>query len=68
MKLNSYRTGNFKSFGPVPQEIQLKPITLVFGPNSAGKSSIIHSLLWLNHMLGNRRSRRGATARWRRSG
>src|SRR4051812_49328113 len=36
---------NFKAFGPT-QRIPLKPITLIFGPNSAGKSSIIHSLLF----------------------
>ena len=29
----------------------LKPITLVFGPNSAGKSSMIHSCLCLNHVM-----------------
>jgi hypothetical protein len=40
---------NFKAFGPVAQTVPLKPITLVFGPNSAGKSSIIHSLLWFQH-------------------
>lgn len=42
---------NFKAFGPVAQTVPLKPITLVFGPNSAGKSSILHSLLWLQHGL-----------------
>jgi hypothetical protein len=42
---------NFKAFGPVVQKVPLKPITLVFGPNSAGKSSILHSLLWLQHGL-----------------
>lgn len=51
MKLNSFCIGNFKSFGPIAQEIPLKPVTLIFGPNSAGKSSIIHSLLWLNHVF-----------------
>jgi hypothetical protein len=52
MSLRSIQLANFKSFGPTPQEIPLKPLTLIFGPNSAGKSSIIHSLLWLNHFLG----------------
>ncbi len=35
--------GNFKAFGPT-QRVPIKPITLVFGPNSAGKSSLIHSI------------------------
>ena len=42
--LTSIKLGNFKAFGPA-QTIPIKPITLIFGPNSAGKSSIIHSLL-----------------------
>lgn len=37
---------NFKSFGS-RQTIPLAPITLIFGSNSAGKSSIIQSLLLL---------------------
>ena len=45
--LTSLKLGNFKAFGP-SQKIPIKPITLVFGPNSAGKSSFIHSLLLLH--------------------
>jgi len=41
--LQALRVGNFKAFAD-NQRIPLKPITLVFGPNSAGKSSFIHSL------------------------
>lgn len=41
--LTALRVGNFKAFAAT-QRIPLKPITLVFGPNSAGKSSFIHSL------------------------
>ena len=41
--LTTLRLGNFKAFGDT-QRVPLKPITLVFGPNSAGKSSLIHSL------------------------
>jgi len=37
--------GNFKAFGET-QTIPIKPITLIFGPNSAGKSSIIQSLIF----------------------
>lgn len=36
-------TGNFKAFAET-QRIPICPITLIFGPNSAGKSSFIHSL------------------------
>lgn len=41
--LTALRLGNFKAFGAA-QRIPLKPLTLIFGPNSAGKSSLIHSL------------------------
>jgi predicted ATPase len=41
--LTALGVGNFKAFGRT-QRIPLKPLTLVFGPNSAGKSSVIHSL------------------------
>jgi AAA ATPase domain len=40
--------GNFKAFGE-PQRVPIKPLTLIFGANSSGKSSIIHSLLLANH-------------------
>jgi hypothetical protein len=49
MRLKSIGISNFKAFGEEFQTIPIKPITLVFGPNSAGKSSLLHSLLWLNH-------------------
>ena len=41
--LKTFYTGNFKAFAET-QRIPIKPITLIFGPNSAGKSSFIHSL------------------------
>lgn len=41
--IRAFRVGNFKAFADA-QRIPLKPITLIFGPNSAGKSSFIHSL------------------------
>lgn len=34
---------NFKGIGD-KVEIELRPITLLFGPNSAGKSTILHAL------------------------
>jgi len=42
-RLHALRVGNFKAFADT-QRIPIKPITLIFGPNSAGKSSFIHSL------------------------
>ena len=51
MPINKLSITNFKAFGPVPQSVPFKPITLVFGPNSAGKSSLLHSLLWLREGL-----------------
>jgi hypothetical protein len=41
--LAALHIGNFKAFADT-QRVPLKPITLIFGPNSAGKSSFIHSL------------------------
>ncbi|HIJ88888.1 MAG TPA: DUF3696 domain-containing protein [Desulfuromonadales bacterium] len=46
--LTSLSLGNFKAFSDV-QNIPIKPITLIFGPNSAGKSSLIHGLLLAHH-------------------
>ncbi len=44
--LTDFSIANFKAFGPKPpQRVALRPLTLVFGANSAGKSSLIHSLL-----------------------
>lgn len=41
--ITSLHLGNFKAFAET-QKIPVEPITLIFGANSAGKSSIIHSL------------------------
>ena len=46
---------NFKGVGQ-RQHLELRPITLLFGPNSAGKSTFIHALhyareVFLNHNL-----------------
>jgi hypothetical protein len=46
--LTGLRLGNFKAFGET-QNIPIKPLTLIFGANSAGKSSIIHGLLLACH-------------------
>lgn len=42
--LTSLRLGNFKAFAEA-QQLPLKPLTLIFGANSAGKSSLIHGLI-----------------------
>lgn len=41
---------NFKAFGKL-QRIPLKPITLLYGPNSSGKSSFLQSLLLFKQTL-----------------
>ena len=45
---------NFKAFGR-RQEIPLAPITLIFGANSAGKSTILQALLLLKQSVGSER-------------
>jgi hypothetical protein len=42
--------GNFKAFAET-QQIPIRPLTLIYGANSAGKSSIIQSLLLANHAV-----------------
>ncbi len=41
---------NFKGIGK-RQHIPLRPITLLFGRNSAGKSTVLHALLYLREIL-----------------
>lgn len=48
--LSNIKLNNFKSFSS-ETEIPLAPITLIYGPNSSGKSSIIQSLLALKQTL-----------------
>jgi len=48
--LTVLRIGNFKAFAET-QAIPIKPITLIFGANSAGKSSIIHSMALFHEAL-----------------
>ncbi|MEX0287791.1 MAG: AAA family ATPase [Flavobacteriaceae bacterium] len=50
MRPSSFTVGNFKAISK-PQKLLLRPITLLFGQNSAGKSSIIQSLLLCQHAL-----------------
>ena len=44
---------NFKGISS-PVSIELKPITLLFGSNSAGKSTIFHALLYAYEVFVNR--------------
>src|ERR1035437_6049252 len=48
--LRSVSIGNFKAFGEA-QTVPLRPITLIFGANSSGKSSLIHGLLLAHNAL-----------------
>lgn len=51
MVLAALRLANFKAFA-ASQRIPLRPLTLVFGANSAGKSSLIHALALAHHAVG----------------
>ena len=46
--LTALQLANFKAFSEV-QRVPISPLTLIFGPNSSGKSSIIHSLVLARH-------------------
>jgi len=50
MRLTRIEIENFKGIG-ARQSIELKPITLLFGPNSAGKSTILQALHYLREIL-----------------
>lgn len=50
MRLSRIEIENFKGIGTA-QAIDLKPITLLFGPNSAGKSTILQALHYLREIL-----------------
>ena len=44
---------NFKGIGR-PVRVDLRPITLLFGSNSAGKSTILHALCYAHEILSHR--------------
>ncbi|MHC3941859.1 AAA family ATPase [Paenochrobactrum sp. BZR 201-1] len=50
MRLSRIEIENFKGVG-VRQVIELRPITLLFGPNSAGKSTILQALHYVREIL-----------------
>lgn len=50
MPITKITIENFKGIGE-RVEIPLRPITLLFGANSAGKSTILQALLYLRELL-----------------
>ena len=50
MILKALHISNFKAFATA-QRLPLRPITLVYGANSAGKSSILHALALAHHAI-----------------
>ena len=50
MTLTAFRIANFKAFADT-QRVPLRPITLIYGANSAGKSSVIHALALAHHAI-----------------
>jgi predicted ATPase len=50
--LNGLLVGNFKAFGHL-QRVPLRPLTLLYGANSTGKSSLLHALLLGKHAFEN---------------
>jgi hypothetical protein len=46
--LTALRIGNFKAFAEA-QRIPVRPLTLIYGANSSGKSSVLHSLVLARH-------------------
>ena len=46
----TFQIANFKAFGAT-QRMPLRPITLLYGTNSAGKSSILHALALAHHAI-----------------
>ena len=50
MSTNKIGFNNFKAFGEKMQTFSKKPITLVYGPNSIGKSSLLHSQLYFEYI------------------
>src|SRR5215469_9372438 len=48
--LTSLEIKNFKGFAG-RQRIDFSPVTLLFGPNNAGKSTILQALLYLHELI-----------------
>lgn len=50
MTLNTLRIANFKAFG-ASQRVPMRPITLLYGANSTGKSSVLHAFALAHHAV-----------------
>ena len=50
MTFTALRIANFKAFA-ASQRVPLRPITLIYGANSAGKSSVVHALVLAHHAI-----------------
>ena len=50
MHIKALTIENFKGIRD-PLRIDIKPVTLLFGPNSAGKSTILHAINYLNDII-----------------
>ncbi len=50
MSVNSFRVINYKSFS-TPTNVDLRPLTLVFGYNSSGKSALVRALPFLREAV-----------------
>jgi len=50
-EIKKFGIANFKPFGEKIQKFDLKPITLIYGPNSIGKSSVIHSIAYSHNIF-----------------
>lgn len=51
MRITKIKLENFRSF-KAAQTIELAPVTLLFGPNSVGKSSVLMALAYIGQILG----------------
>lgn len=61
MRLTSLSLRNFKAIGLNEQQIMFRPITLLLGPNSAGKSTIVQALHYLSEILTSNNCNPGTT-------
>ncbi|MBF4349052.1 hypothetical protein EAY19_23670, partial [Vibrio anguillarum] len=48
--ITNFELENFKAFSH-KQALRLAPITLIYGPNSSGKSSVIQALMMLQQTM-----------------
>lgn len=48
--IDTFSFNNFKAFGDHPQRFSKKPITLIYGPNSVGKSTVVNAFSYLKSL------------------